>query len=233
MGRYADLALVICLVFLASFSFAAGFFLSSDEQIITNNVVKFSSDELKASASVAIAAIDSNGDGLISTLTAEIRSGEGRILVNIGNVQTGYDTQQSAIIAVMAAREYLSADFSNVDIIFTIESNAVVVSGPSAGAAMATALVMAIEEKPVGPVVITGTVYANGSIGQVDGVLAKAIAARRSGADLFLVPLGQAVIQDCSSGVCEFINLEAEAHIDVEEVSSLADVIAYFYSVAA
>ena len=78
--------------------------------------------------------------------------------------------------------------------IYAIENtDAQLVGGPSAGAALAVATIAAIEQKSVkSDVAITGTIESNGSIGQIGGVLEKADAAGQAGIKLFLVPKGQA-----------------------------------------
>lgn len=69
------------------------------------------------------------------------------------------------------------------------------VSGPSAGLAFALAIVD--ELTPGGltggrTVAVTGSIEADGSVGAVGGVAQKAVAARRNGASIMLVPAGEA-----------------------------------------
>ncbi|MFH0971032.1 MAG: S16 family serine protease, partial [Candidatus Micrarchaeota archaeon] len=102
------------------------------------------------------------------------------------------DTQFSAETAVKIAQKKTAADLNERDVILTFEANTTLVGGPSAGAAMAIATIAAIERKQLAgnAVAITGTIEADGSIGQVGGVLEKAQAAGESGTKLFLVPEG-------------------------------------------
>lgn len=75
----------------------------------------------------------------------------------------------------------------------TIDPGAV--SGPSAGLAFTLAI---IDEMTPGsltggrPVAVTGTIEADGTVGDVGGVAQKTVAARRAGARLLLVPPGEA-----------------------------------------
>ena len=237
MKYHIDIVLAICLVFLACFSFAAGYLLNVvDGEQVTVMAAQPDLDIIEASAEIPITAIDVEGNGSVSFLTVEIVEGKGRILVSINDVLAGTDTQQSAIVATWAAEYYLGVDFSNKDIIYTIRSDAALLSGPSAGAAMATALILVAENIPIrSDAMITGTISTDGTIGFVDGIVAKATAAQEYGAELFLVPKGQAsqVVCDHSTffGYCEDVSIEEQAGIEVEEVSNLAEAMEYFYQI--
>ena len=70
-----------------------------------------------------------------------------------------------------------------------IESGAF--SGPSAGLAFTLAIIDALTPGELtggGTVAVTGTIAVDGSVGSVGGILQKAAAANRAGADLFIVP---------------------------------------------
>jgi len=225
MKNRADIVLAIGLIFLASFSFVTGYLLSV--QTITGadtaQPIQLEAAEPGTSMAIPIAAVYIGNDGLqkgiISTLTVELIEGRGRVLVNIDDVLTGTDTQESARTAVEAVEAYLSVDFSEVDIIFTIDSDAQAISGPSAGSAMAIALALATEDREINDgAAITGTISADGRIGLVDGVLDKAIAAREYGATVFLIPAGH----------FDEAALEAQVDIDIIEVADLAEALDYF-----
>ena len=225
MKNYADIVLAIGLLFLASFSFVSGYFLSTElnESAPITAPAPIELAEAGEFTEIPIAAVYTDGEGvqkgIISTLTVELVEGIGRVLVNIDDIYAGTDTQESARIAVGAVERYLGIDFSEVDIIFTIESDAQTISGPSAGSAMAVALVLATRGEEINcDVAITGTISADGSLGMVDGVLAKAIAARESGYTEFLVP----------TGPFDEAVLEAQANIDIVEVANLAEALEHF-----
>ena len=68
--------------------------------------------------------------------------------------------------------------------------------GPSAGAAMATVVIAAIEDRDLrDDVMVTGTIEPSGWVGSVDGVLEKAQAATEGGASTFLVPHGGSLVK--------------------------------------
>jgi len=91
--------------------------------------------------------------------------------------------QHSERIAVRVVQDRIGFDFSKYDVIFAIHApNAHIVDGPSAGVAVAVALVAAIEgRKAPDNLTVTGTIQENGSIGPVGGIFAKAEAAAESG----------------------------------------------------
>jgi PDZ domain-containing protein len=70
------------------------------------------------------------------------------------------------------------------------------IGGPSAGLAFTLALIDALtpgELSPPGGVAVTGTVSGDGEVGPIGALVQKAVAVRRSGAELFLVPSAQSV----------------------------------------
>lgn len=224
----ANAVLFISLLALATFSFAAGHFVAVgnfSNSTAVPHTIQLTGNETRT---VPIAAIDNFGRGSISQVSVEIGDGNGRIMALINNVLADTDTQQSERAAVSAASSYLNADFSDKDIIFSINSDAAIVSGPSAGSAMAIALVFAASDKDLDSrVAMTGALTSDGRIRPVDGLLSKAIAARESGYTLFLIP-------EEEIGYTYFINgqndltLEEAAGIQVIGVSTLSEAVLYF-----
>jgi uncharacterized protein len=156
--------------------------------------------------SAKMAAVRSDGTGVISELTVELKKGSGRILVDTHTL-VGFDFQYAERTAVRVAAEITGialdddgVGLKGVDVFFsvavpteqTVEVQAV--DGPSAGAATTVLTIAAIENRTVrNDVVITGTVNTDHTIGLIGGVYAKAKAAHDNGATLFLVPKGQYV----------------------------------------
>jgi uncharacterized protein len=141
---------------------------------------------------IKIPALDNKGRGVSTKLKVQAMPGSGRVLINIDNLLFWIDTQNSIQIAKSVAQDLTKVDLSSIDLIYTIEANASIIEGPSAGAAITIATIAAIENKSVNEsVMITGSINPDGSIGQVGGILAKAKASKDIGAQLFLVPKGQ------------------------------------------
>lgn len=136
-------------------------------------------------------AIDSEGNGVVGILSTSIKPGTGKILVDTSKVLNYPDTQLSARIATEAAGNYKKVNLGNIDVTYTIDVNASIVEGPSAGASMAVSVLLALENKTSNDIAITGTVNADGSIGAIGAVYEKAAAAKQNGAHIFLVPVGQ------------------------------------------
>jgi uncharacterized protein len=158
-------------------------------------------------ASTKIAAVRSDGPGIICNLEARVSPGEGRILVDTHPL-IGFDFQYAERIAVKVASAITGIELDSdgiglkgADVLFVVSVptggsvEVQAIDGPSAGAATTLATIAAIENRTVrGDVVITGTIREDGSIGPVGGIFEKAQAANDAGARLFLVPSGQSVV---------------------------------------
>lgn len=139
-----------------------------------------------------IAAVDSQGNGVLADLQVEISPGRG-VYYSI-QPMIELDLQSSANTAVQVASEVTGKALDAVRVSFTITASAEIVGGPSAGAAMAVITIATVENCAVrGDAVITGIIQADGGIGLVGGIYAKAKAANDEGMALFLVPDGQYV----------------------------------------
>lgn len=201
--------------------------------------------ETSGSASIKVPAVDNEGRGVITWLTVDVVPGKGRTLTDINQLLFWIDTQFSIQTAKAVAENYTKMNLSKVDIVYAIETEADVVEGPSAGAALTVATVSALLNSPPDTnVMITGSIRPNGSIGAVGGILEKAVAAKDVGANLFLVPKGQSEqIEYIQERECEQLgpitycsmnyvpvktDIEKEAGIDIEEVSTLEDALKYF-----
>ncbi|HZX34190.1 MAG TPA: S16 family serine protease, partial [archaeon] len=140
--------------------------------------------------SMKIYAVTTEGQGLVATLSIEIEPGTGKIWSAVTPL-VGTTTQNAERTAVNVAKKF-SSEVSAHDYKFTISSNASIVEGPSAGAAMTLLLVsMLSDRQPPSNVSITGTINEDGSIGAVGGVFEKVREAGKTGVKLFLIPKGE------------------------------------------
>lgn len=207
---------------------------NADNQQILSNVVTLNAP-----------AVDNQGNGVVTLLRVEARPGTGRTLVDINNILFFVDTQNSIQTARFVAANYTHANLSKIDLIYSIETNASVIEGPSAGAALTISTIAALEGKGLKQnVMVTGTINADGSIGPVGGISAKANAAKDVGAQLFLVPSGQdsqtnySPVQNCQQiGLITYCtteykatstNLSKDLGITVKEISTVQDALPYF-----
>lgn len=191
-----------------------------------------------------IPAVDSQGRGVTTVLFVEARAGSGKLLVDVNQLLFWIDTQYSMQIAKKVAEQYTKVDLSKIDLAYRIETNASIIEGPSAGAAISIATIAIVLNKQLNnSVMITGTINPDGSIGPVGGIVEKAKAAKEEGAVLFLVPEGQSIQttykpeQKCQRvggwTVCtteykrETIKV-SDVGIEVKEVSNVEEALKYF-----
>lgn len=193
----------------------------------------------------AIARIDGEEVGVITTLKVLAIPGDGRTLTNIENLLFWVDTQHSIRTAKKVASEITGMDLSKIDIIYTIETNASLIGGESAGAAITIATIAVLQNKDLNEsVIITGTIDRDGNIGKVGGITLKGQAAKEYGAKLYLVPKGQGSIEEyepiekCEKiGAITLCRIEYKAKeinvgevvgIEVVEVENIEDALKYF-----
>ncbi len=192
-----------------------------------------------------VPAVDNEGNGIVTILKVEAQDGEGRVLTDINSLLFWVDTQYSIRTAQRVAQNFTHINISNVDLIYTIETNASLIEGPSAGAAMTIVTIAALENRTLNEsVMITGTINPDGTIGPVGEVMTKAKAAKNAGAELFLVPSGQGKysitkpVEKCSRiGFLTTCNIEYKtekvditegAGIEVREVDNIEEAFKYF-----
>jgi uncharacterized protein len=144
-------------------------------------------------ATVRIPAIDEDENGITTVMSVQAFPGSGRILTNIDELLFWTDTQNSIRRATQVAENETGINLSSYDLVYTIEANASVIGGPSAGAAITMATIAALTNRTINSsVMITGSVNHDGTIGPVGAILGKAVAAKEAGASIFLVPMTQA-----------------------------------------
>jgi len=253
--RFA-LFLVIVIVFFVGFIIGSSFI---KEKIIVYNNTVYKGAEIsmesfnyegiqdagKSSfAAINIPAVDKDENGVITVLTVQVVPGSGRILTNIDKLLFWVDTQNSIRMATTVAEKTTGLNLSDYDIIYTIQANASVIGGPSAGAAITIATIAALQNKTVNEsVMITGGMNHDGTLSPVGGVLEKAVVSKGIGARMFLVPLTQSTqISYKNREYCEKIgwmdfcttetypvkvDIEEQAGIKVKEVMTIEDAMKY------
>jgi len=149
---------------------------------------------ISASGTKIFGVYESSGNlyGVAAELAVELHSGSGRVFVDTTPL-TKIDTQASARLSKQVACETLKVNCSAYDFFYIIRSPVQMIGGPSAGSAMTVlTLVVLTNSTAKDNVGITGTINPDGSIGQIGSVYEKALSAKDSGVDIFLVPRGQA-----------------------------------------
>ncbi|MBU2099615.1 hypothetical protein KKG83_05225 [Candidatus Micrarchaeota archaeon] len=178
-------------------------------------------------------AVTTEGIAVSADLTLEIEPGSGKVWSSVEPL-VGTTTQSAERTAVQLASNY-SSETKKYDFKFDIDSDASIVEGPSAGAAMALLTISMLQDKKLSSLVgITGTISEQGRVGPVGGVFAKAEEANRIGLKLFMIPKGEArqVIKEKDS--VKTINLVTYAEenwsMKVVEVSTIDEVLKYAFS---
>ena len=198
-----------------------------------------------SSVNLNVPAVDNQGNGVVTVLHVEAKPGSGKTLVDINGILFFVDTQNSIQIAKTVAANLTHIDLSSIDLIYSVQTNASIIEGPSAGAALTISTIAALEGKQLNnSVMLTGTINPDGTIGPVGGISAKTKAAKDLGAKIFLVPSGQGTqttytpVQNCEQiGVINYctteykaakIDMSKDLGIYVKEVGTVQDVLQYF-----
>ncbi|MFN2187430.1 MAG: S16 family serine protease, partial [Candidatus Promineifilaceae bacterium] len=151
---------------------------------------QFLHEEDEVGVATGVAWTAAGGDILFIEVT--IMPGKGALTLT---GQMGDVMQESAQAALSYTRSHAEAwgisdeVFENMDVHIHIPEGAVPKDGPSAGAAMATALISAFTNRPIRrDVGMTGEITLRGRILPVGGIREKALAARRVGIKTFIMP---------------------------------------------
>jgi ATP-dependent Lon protease len=130
--------------------------------------------------------------GEVLYVEASLIRGKGELIVT---GQIGEVMQESARAALSYARVYLdgvgvkTATFENLDIHLHVPAGAIPKDGPSAGIAMATALISAVTQRPVDKdVAMTGEITLRGRVLPIGGLKEKALGALRAGIKTIILP---------------------------------------------
>ncbi|MEA3229287.1 MAG: S16 family serine protease [archaeon] len=195
-----------------------------------------------SSVRINLPAVNENNTGVTAYLEVKVMPGSGLVLMNLGNIISRFDTQESMRSAAEIASAYTNKSIDNVDIIYNLVAYASMLEGPSAGAAFAVATVLALEDEKINDkVMITGTINHDFTIGPAGRIKAKAAAAKEAGSEIFLVPAGESYeyneTEYCSDyGIfkkyCQNeyvpVKIGDVVNISVVEVYTLDDAVGYF-----
>lgn len=139
--------------------------------------------------------------GSTADLYLEIIDGKGRVFLDTYPL-TKLDTQMSTRFAKEIACSQTNFACENYDFIYTINSDSIIVGGPSAGAAIALLTIAAIRDIDINPnTTMTGTINSGGLIGPVGGLKEKIEAAKSIGIKTVLIPRGEIFAEDGNNTV--------------------------------
>lgn len=130
--------------------------------------------------------------GEVLYVEASLIKGKGELIIT---GQLGEVMQESARAAMSYARTHLASFgvkenvFENLDVHIHVPAGAIPKDGPSAGIAMATALISALTNKPVNKdVAMTGEITLRGRVLPIGGLKEKALGALRGGIRTIIIP---------------------------------------------
>lgn len=220
-------SLAAILVLLAVFSTILGYSTKSSLDTVFENVLKTSSQAALNEGArpfnereLRLPAVGNDGEGSLADLRAYLARGSGKVYVRIDteNPILNPDSQESVKIAVDVAKQVSNRDTSNVNIYYDIESSTQVVGGRSATAALAIATIALLRNETLRPgVLISATIESDdkGSLGKVNGILAKAQAAKAGGFSELIIAPGAA--EDHGASV------ESQTGIEITEAETIFD----------
>jgi ATP-dependent Lon protease len=163
--------------------------------------------------------------GDILAIEVSLSEGNGRVTLtgSLGDVMR--ESAQAALTYARANARLLELDpavFDKVNIHIHVPAGATPKDGPSAGIAMATAIISAFTRRPVRrDLAMTGEVTLRGKVLAIGGLKAKTIAAHRSGIKTVLIPTDNARdLPELPERIKEDLHLITVSHLD--EVLQLA-----------
>jgi ATP-dependent Lon protease len=147
-------------------------------------------EEDQVGVATGVAVTEAGGD--IMAVEVNVMEGKGNLILTGQLGEVMQESAQAALSYTRANAEALGIDgrtFDKVDIHIHIPEGAVPKDGPSAGIAIAAALISALTGRPVRrDVVLTGEITLRGRVLPIGGVKEKALAVRRAGMRTFVLP---------------------------------------------
>ena len=172
-------------------------------------------DEIGVATGLAV----SGFGGDILSIEVGLSEGDGKVTLtgSLGDVMQ--ESAQAALTYARAHARALGLDpavFDNVNIHIHVPAGAQPKDGPSAGIAMAAAVISAFTQRPVRrDVALTGEVTLRGKVLAIGGLKAKTIAAHRAGIETVLLPKDNAKdIPELPERIREDLNLVTVEHLD-------------------
>jgi ATP-dependent Lon protease len=149
-------------------------------------------DQEKSQVGLATGLAWTQVGGEVLYVEALLIGGKGELIIT---GQLGDVMQESARAAVTYTRANIKSlgikkkDFDNMDIHIHVPAGAIPKDGPSAGIAMATALISALSNRPVrNDVAMTGEVTLRGRVLPIGGLKEKSLGALRAGIRKIIIP---------------------------------------------
>lgn len=190
-----------------------------------------------ARTSILAPAVDSDGNGILTTISAEATPGTGRIRTDIRTSLISPDTEESMRAATEAAAKEAGVNLRNYDINIDIDSQAEIIDGPSGGLALGIIIYNELNNLKAGVVqqirsdmTVTGAIDRDGSVIRVGGVEEKVDASHQRGLTLMLIASGQSASDSLDYVV--YADEISGGKLQVIEVPTLRAALQYAYTQA-
>lgn len=167
--------------------------------------------------------------GVATQLKVALIPGDGSVYLSIDPLSE-LDMQSSLKVASLIANFISGFELSNYSVLVRIHSSTPIVGGPSAGAALTTALLALFTNSTLNEsVVVTGMIMPDTLVGPVGGIPEKLEAAASVGAKLMVIPAGQRVSVSLKTGSpVDVVEAGRRLGVVVVEASTIYDVLKYF-----
>ena len=176
-----------------------------------------------------LAVKESNGEyiGSLADLYLEVKSGSGRVFMETFPLSK-LDTQISTRFAKEIACQKSDIDCSHYDFFYTIKSDAPIIGGPSAGAAISALTYILLNNYNYdNSITVTGTINSGGLVGSVGGIIEKIEAAAKENLSLVLIPIDKSTIEK-DNETTDVQQYADNISVNVAFVSDLNDMLYYF-----
>lgn len=178
---------------------------------------------------LAVGSYRGSYSGVATQLKVALIPGDGSVYLSIDPLSE-LDMQSSLKVASLVAGFISGFDLSNYSVLVRIHSGTPIVGGPSAGAALTTALLSLFTGSALNEsVVVTGMIMPDTLVGPVGGIPEKLEAAASVGAKLMVIPAGQRVSVSLKTGSpVDVVEAGRRSGVVVVEASTIYDVLKYF-----
>lgn len=189
---------------------------------------------------ITLLAVSENPDGNITGATAdlflEIKDGNGRVFIDTFPL-TKLDTQISTRFAKEIACAFLkqnkaelgSTNCNEHDFIYTIKSDAPIIGGPSAGAAISLLTIFSLTgTKYDENIAMTGTINSGGLVGVVSGIRYKIDAAADAKIKKVIIPAGTRFSKEDNGTEIDLKKYAEDKGIELVEAADLNEAIFQF-----
>lgn len=176
-----------------------------------------------------LAVSEATQTGSTADLYIKIQEGTGGVYIETFPL-TKLDTQLSTRFAEQIACDFLEKDCANIDFFYTIRSEATILGGPSAGAAVAVATVAMLDNiKMNESVALSGTINVGGLIGPVGSLVGKIDAAQKQGITKVLIPKGSRYEEKPETSFNELLSVANASFFVVNNTTNTTEIDLYEY----